>query len=368
VNEKYIAFYSPMKPVEHRTPSGDRLMARLLVNGLEHAGFRVQIASQLRVFLRQPYSQIMHASLIEQANVEIQRLSTQWEQFGKPQLWFCYHPYYKSPDLIGPSMCQRFNVPYVTAEASYSKRRSQGEWGVVQASVLSTISHAAINICLTERDRQGLRAVSANARLAMLPPFIDTTKFTGTPSRPDTARLVSVAMMRAGDKMDSYTVLAAALERLLHLPWTISIVGDGPLRSEVHALFSAIPQERLQWHGLLEQKDIAQLLYRSTLYVWPGCGEAYGLAYLEAQASGVPVAAFDTAGVPEVVDHGITGVLTPEGNEQAYATAISRLLCEPQLLKEMSSKAALNARQYHSLEPASAALREILEQHVGVEV
>ena len=62
------------------------------------------------------------------------------------------------------------------------------------------------------------------------------------------------------------------------------------------------------------------------IYVWPGCGEAYGLAYLEAQAAGMPVVAQATAGVPAVVRHGETGILTPEGDVAAYAAAIRDLI------------------------------------------
>ena len=54
-------------------------------------------------------------------------------------------------------------------------------------------------------------------------------------------------------------------------------------------------------------------------YVWPGTGEAYGIAYMEAQAAGLPVVAQKTAGVPEVVKDGVTGTLTAAGDASAFA-------------------------------------------------
>ncbi len=60
--------------------------------------------------------------------------------------------------------------------------------------------------------------------------------------------------------------------------------------------------------------------------MWPGSGEAYGIAYLEAQAAGLPVIAQWTAGVPEVVEDGVTGLLTLEGDVAAYAEAIRRMI------------------------------------------
>ena len=346
-------------------------MGRLLVKCLERAGFCVDIASDLRAFLRDPDNKSEDTSLRKQAFHEVDRLSAQWTQHGAPLLWFCYHPYFKSPDLIGPEMCHRFDIPYVTAEASYSPRRGQGSWAPAQETVLKSINQAAVNICFTERDRVGLRSASNTATLAMLRPFIDTSAFladelSNNALHRDSARLSVVAMMRAGDKMNSYIRLAESLKHLMHLPWTLSVVGDGPLRSDVHSLFNELPAERMEWHGLLEPPEIASLLARSALYVWPGCGEAYGLAYLEAQAAGVPVVAFDTAGVPEVVEHDTSGILTPEGDDEAYAGAIAALLNNPQRLGTLSRNAVARVKRYHSLEPASAALHGILKTHGGI--
>ena len=54
-------------------------------------------------------------------------------------------------------------------------------------------------------------------------------------------------MMRPGDKLASYTMLAKALERLGEVPWTLSIVGDGPVRAEVMAAFAGFPASRIEW-------------------------------------------------------------------------------------------------------------------------
>lgn len=342
-------------------------MARLLIECFERSGHQVDVASHLRAFLRDPHSESDKNHLMEQAALEVQRLSALWEEQGPPALWFCYHPYFKSPDLIGPVMCERFDVPYVTAEASYSKRRTQGVWGPMQEQVLASINSAAVNICFTERDRLGLYNASNSASLTRLKPFIDTASFANETTRQDTPRLVAVAMMRSGDKMDSYVRLAMALEHITHLPWTLSVVGDGPAQTDVHAVFSQLPAERLEWHGQLEPPDIAALLAGCSLYVWPGCGEAYGLAYLEAQAAGVPVVAYETAGVPEVVDNGYSGVLTPEGDDEAYAAAIASLLDNPSKLAQMSSNALAHVRRSHSLEPASVAMQAILKRYVGID-
>ena len=365
VPETRIAFYSPLKPAGHPIPSGDGLMGGLLIDCLTRAGYKVDIASQLRVFLKDPNDEAYKYIQMDQANLEIQRLNKVWKQHGAPRLWFCYHSYYKSPDLIGPELCDAFDIPYITAEASYSNRRNQGVWGPMQKRVLSSINRAAVNICFTERDRVGLHKASPGAKLEKLRPFIDSAEFGQHPKCPEPYHLVTVAMMRSGDKMNSYIRLAASLKMLMHLPWTLSIIGDGPLREEVHNLFNDFPVDRIVWHGQQDRAGIAAIFARSALYVWPGCGEAYGLAYLEAQAAGLPVIAFETAGVPEVVDNGYSGILTPVGDDTAYAQAISSLLGNNQLYSNMADNAALHVQHKHTNVQASKRLHAIVQGCIG---
>ncbi len=340
-------------------------MSRLLMQALEMAGYDVRIASSLRAFIRDPLDSSFVNDIVQTAELEIERLSALWNIEGPPLCWFCYHPYYKSPDLIGPILCRRYDVPYITAEASYSPRRETSAWGEMQDTVLEAINQAAVNLCFTERDKVGLQQASATASLAKVRPFIDATPFFGSDTVRKNRHMVVVAMMRSGDKMNSFEHLAAALNQLHGVPWTLSVIGHGPLYDQVQECFREIPEKRVQWHGLLEQSAIAELLAKSSLYVWPGCGEAYGLAYLEAQAAGVPVVAFDIAGVPEVVDHGKTGLLTEGLNDELYAQAIASLLNDEKQLTTMSSNAVEHVRNFHSLPRASATLAEQLQRVVG---
>jgi glycosyltransferase involved in cell wall biosynthesis len=173
-------------------------------------------------------------------------------------------------------------------------------------------------------------------------------------------------MMRPGDKLDSYRILAAALEQVRDAAWTLSIVGDGPMREEIGRLFAGFEPERVHWHGQMEQDEIATLLSRSAVYLWPGCGEAYGLAYLEAQAAGLPVVAQAIAGVPSVVMDGRTGLLAPEGDVSAYAAAIRRLLSDEKERVRLASGARDFVRDDRSLAVASLRLIDIIEQFTGL--
>jgi len=355
-----IAFYAPLKAPDHPVPSGDRLMARMLVACLRAAGHRVTVASNLRAYLGRSDDVAGWGALQDAARAEIARIEREWA-IAAPDLWFSYHPYYKSPDLIGPALAHRFGLPWVTCEASYSARRNLGIWAEMQALALDMVKGAALNLCLTDRDRAGLVAAAPGVSVARFPPFIDASPFAAPPA-PEPGHLVTVAMMRAGDKLDSYRFLARALALLpKSLDWRLSVAGDGTERAEVEALFAGLPPGRINWLGQLSRDAVAVLLSRAALYVWPGFGEAYGLAYLEAQAAGAPVVSQAVAGVPEVVAAGLTGVLTPEGDAPAFAAAIATQLSDAALRGRMAVAARDRMLQQHDMVGAAQRLDALLQ-------
>ena len=359
-----IAFYAPLKSPDHPVPSGDRLMARQIMTVLRMAGHQVDVASELRSFTPTPEAGL-RAEIARQAEGEVTRLLGRSHSESPPDLWFTYHPYYKTPDLIGPPVSRQFGIPYVTAEASYSRRHDDNGWGENQRLIADAVRSAAVNLCFTERDRIGLVDAIPDGRYERFLPFIDATPFGSPRGASASNRLITVAMLRRGDKFDSYVMLAEALKLIRDHDWTLTVIGDGPMRAEVPALFSAFDGDRITWLGERSTPEIAAELATAGIYVWPGCNEAYGLAYLEAQAAGLPVVAQATAGVPEVVMDGITGLLTPAGDLKAYADAIAQLLNDEEQRRIMAEAAHGFVHRERSLSAAAKRLEIILRKHLG---
>jgi glycosyltransferase involved in cell wall biosynthesis len=356
-----IAFYAPLKPPDHPVPSGDRQMARLLIAALERGGHTVEVVSRLRAYLTDN-TQPLLAKLQDEAAGEINRISQHWREGGLPDLWITYHPYYRAPDLLGPRLTSAASIGYVTVEASHAPKRDRTGWAEAQAFVVEAVRAAALNICVTARDRDGLMRLGSEIRTERLLPFIDTEAYGDLPAHNPGrgTNLIAVAMMRKGDKFDSYRMLASALQRLGDVPWQLTVIGDGPLRDEIKAMFGGLLPGRMNWIGEVPPGDVAKYLAQADLYCWPGCGEAYGLAYLEAQAAGTPVVAQDTAGVPEVVLNGTTGLLTPTGDVEAYAKAIRMLATDKAMRERLSGAARQFVLSERSLEVASVSLNELL--------
>jgi glycosyltransferase involved in cell wall biosynthesis len=351
-----------MKPPDDPTPSGDRTMARAFKTALERAGHSVTLASRLRTHLRAP-DPARQSALAAAAEDELERLATIWKRDGAPDLWFTYHNYHKAPDLLGPPLTRRFDLPYALAEASHAPRRVEA-WTTWFAAAERATRAADLLVCLTERDRAGIEPLAhAGSRMLDLPPFLDLEGVPPPPAaRPDgPVRLVTVAMMRPGDKLDSYRFLAEALSTIPSSDWQLAIVGSGAARPDVEAAFNPLPALNLRWHGMLDPPAIRRCLSEAQLFVWPGFGEAFGLAYLEAQAIGLPVVALDVAGVSSVVEADRTGLLVSAPTPATFGAAITTLIEDWEQRERLGRQAADFVRNERSLTAAARRLDRALQ-------
>ncbi len=348
-----------MKPPDDPVPSGDRTMARQLVKAMEFAGHEVKLVSRLKCRVRSP--DVLH-SLRTDAAREVERIAGDWTAGCVPDLIVTYHVYYKSPDLVGAALASRFKIPYVTIEASYAGKRDHDDWAAAQAVSSAAIRLAALNVCFTERDTQGVRQLVSPARVTLLPPFADFSGVVRERNPEDAGgpvELLAVAMMLKGNKLESFRLLAEAIRHLRSSNWQLTIVGDGPKREEVEAIFSGLG--RVRFAGQMDGAGVAGYLAESDVFAWPGYREAFGLAYLEAQGAGLPVVAMNSGGVEAVVKDGETGVLTPEGDAKKFAAALDELIDDWQRRVAMGRRARVFARQERGLASASAQLGEMLQ-------
>ena len=365
-----IAFYAPMKPPTHRVPSGDRAVARLLIRALRQQGHEVFLASTLRAY-DGTGDHRRQLKLAKRGAAHAKRLIDEWRD-AAPDAWFTYHLYHKAPDYLGPRIADTFDVPYLVAEPSVAMKQQDGPWSLGFAVAAAALRRADGLFTMTPEDEAGLADIQIDPeRCHRLPPFLDTRPYAlqrHKAARREVARrygldprktwLLTVAMMRPGDKLASYRRLAAAVDRLAGDDWSLLIVGDGPCRAEVETLFAG----RAIFAGALPERSLPLHYAAADLFVWPAVNEAYGMALLSAQAAGVPVIAGRERGVPEVVADGQTGVLTSPGDDQAFAKAVDTLLADPDRRAAMSAKAAETVRRDHSLERAGAILTHVIDR------
>ena len=379
-----IAFYAPLKSPTHGTPSGDRRVAGLLMQALGHAGHEVRLVSEFRAYDGNGDAQ-RQVLLRGQGTATGRELAAQWHAgppSARPDLWFTYHVYYKAPDWLGPAASAALGIPYVIAEASYAPKRAGGPWAIGHEAVRDAISRADLVLCPTHDDIACLAPlVAARERIVMLPPFLDALPFRAARDARNVHRarlaaehgldasvpwIVVAAMMRPGDKLASYRSLAAVLGRLQDLPWRLIVAGDGPARAEVEAALHRVVAGRTHFLGELSPGELAAVQAAGDLCLWPAVNEAYGMAMLEAQAAGIPVVSCALRGVPDIVEHGRTGLLAPPGDEAALARLARQLLCDAPQREAMGRRAAAFAGIERSIEAAGRRLGAALARvHTG---
>lgn len=357
-----IAFYAPLKPPDHDVPSGDRRVAQLLFDALRLAGHDPFIASHVRSldYIGRPYRQKKLASDGQKA---AGRLIARWRARpkGAPALWFTYHLYYKAADWLGPAVSAALGIPYVVAEASFAPKRAGGPWDISHRAVEVALRRADRVIGLNPADREAVLPLLASPdRYVELPPFLDASGYTAPPRQPRAnPQLVTVAMMRPGDKLASYRVLGAALASLLDLDWTLEVIGGGPARPEVEAALAPLGS-RVRFVGEAGESGVAARLAAADLFVWPAINEAFGMAILEAQASGLAAVAGNSGGVGAVVADGKAGLLVPPGDIAAFAAAVRQLIEDPARRAAFGVAARRNVERRHDLVSAAQQLGAVL--------
>jgi len=368
-----IAFYAPLKSPFHDTPSGDRRVAGLYLEALTRGGHEVALASDLRSYNPDGNDAAWRA-LSQAAESVASRLIREAESgdpAGRPELWFTYHCYHKAPDWIGPRVSRALGIPYVIAEPSHAPKRARGVWSTGYEAAGTAIASADLLICPTRFDIACVSTLlSSPGKLVYLPPFLDVAPYGSVDDRaalraalaskhqldPSVPWMVVAAMMRPGDKQASYLSLARSLEKLADLGWHLLVAGDGPAQFEIRQALAAVAPGRTRFLGRLDQAALAQLFTAGDMYVWPGVNEAYGMALLEAQASGLPVVSVISRGIPDVVESGRTGLLAPPDAPQALADLVRRLILDGPLRARLGNAARRFANSARSIDAAAAIL------------
>lgn len=358
-----VAFYAPMKAPDHPVPSGDREIARLTLRALELAGFAPFVTSDLRIFDGKGNAAIQ-ADLNDRAAQKVADLIAELPPRA-PALWFTYHCHYKAPDLVGPSVAKALGIPYAISEPSISAKRRDGPWAGFARASDAAIAQADCLFWSTARDAPALEAAGHKDRMVHLKPFIDPGPTVPARDAHEPLRLLTVAMMRPGDKLESFRRLAAGLHALdagarptepgaLGLApeitdWSLDIHGDGPARPDVQALFGDWP-DRVRFHGAGDGDTIRGAYERADILVWPGVGEGVGMVYLEAQATALPVVSEDHPAQRDIV-------FTPLAAADDSAAFAEAIRFHANQRKALGQTIQNKIQSHHSLTAAADTLR-----------
>lgn len=148
------------------------------------------------------------------------------------------------------------------------------------------------------------------------------------------------------------------------------IVGDGPLRG--------VTEEWIAKHGLsdhvrilgnLPQHEVARLMGEMDIFVAPnviandGMMEGIPVSLIEAMAAGKPVVAAAISGIPELVQHDVSGILVDAAYAERLADAVRRLLADPQLCERMGRNGQKKVRAEFDVRDTSRGVIGLFDRH-----
>lgn len=156
------------------------------------------------------------------------------------------------------------------------------------------------------------------------------------------------------------------LQALEEVPghWHATIVGTGNHLAACKALAAKLDvAHRVTFAGWVDHAALDAYYARAAVSVvpsrWP---EPFGMVGIEAMARGRPVVAFAVGGIPDWLEHGVTGLLAREADTGALAEYLSRLLADPELAALLGARAATRVRERYRPERCLDQLTQVLRE------
>ena len=216
---------------------------------------------------------------------------------------------------------------------------------------------AVIAMTPSERDFLVARGV-ASERVSIVGAGVDAASVQGGDGERFRARLglgrrpiVFSVGANAYDKGTVHTV--DAMRRFWESGHDAALVLAGPRLSHFDAYLTRLPSAREHLHvlGPISDDERRDLYAAGDIFVLPSRTDSFGIVYLEAWACGKPVIGARAGGVPDVIRHGVDGLLVPFGDTGALAEAIASLLDDPERARAMGAagRDTLPARSWEAV-------------------
>jgi glycosyltransferase involved in cell wall biosynthesis len=152
--------------------------------------------------------------------------------------------------------------------------------------------------------------------------------------------LLSVTRLVRTDVLKGVDVVLRAMPEILRRcpEARYVIVGGGNDRATLEQLAAKLGVTgRVEFRGELSDESLCRAYQEADVFVLPSQTEGFGIVYLEAMYSGLPVVAARAGGAPNVVEDGVTGILVAPGDEKQIVSAVSGLLLEPEERRKLGA-------------------------------
>jgi glycosyltransferase involved in cell wall biosynthesis len=172
-----------------------------------------------------------------------------------------------------------------------------------------------------------------------------------------------VLCIAAHNEKKAIDILIRALPLLRDIdpPFKLLLAGDGPLRQKLEALASSLGvQDRVEFLGHQERHQIKGLLHGCEAFVLPSRSEPFGVAIIEALACRKPVVASAVGGIPEIIEHGTSGILVAPDDPELLAEGLRSVLTDSDLKRKLGANGYSRVTERFCLEHTGAAYEAVL--------
>ncbi len=176
--------------------------------------------------------------------------------------------------------------------------------------------------------------------------------------------IVMISIGRLAPEKNWPTLLHAAALVIKDIPqFRFVLIGDGPDRKSLEDLAKELGiQKRVTFTGSLPFAETPSYMKAANLFGFASITETQGLATLEAMAAGLPVVAVNASGTRDILKHGQQGYLV-ENDANALASAIKRLLSNPERMQKFA-QAAYKKAQSFNIQKLTDKLLDVYEQAI----
>lgn len=231
------------------------------------------------------------------------------------------------------AICRRYGIPYVLhlhgggypqflARGNRLTRAAIGRLFLAAARVL--VLGASWRVFV--RDRIGVPV----ERIAVLPNAVPAGPDASGVARADPPLIVFAGLIHRNKGVDTL-LEALAAPQVRSLPWQATLAGGGDLAPYRACIAARGLAGRVELPGWTAAAEVRSLFARASIFVLPSLIENLPLALLEAMSYGLCPVVTPVGAIPEVVCHGVSGLIVPAGEPGALAEALRKLLGDPVL-------------------------------------
>lgn len=252
-------------------------------------------------------------------------------RLGKPFFAYCHGNDFLNPWLsCGHRWLERIRKPYAAAVRHPLRRRAIRR-------ALTAVRHLLTNSDATAAllsERMGSR----EDRISVCPPGVDDRFFQERRAQPpgDRLRLLTVCRLNrstARKNVDGVLLAISSLRSRAAIDYTV--VGSGDDLTRLHGLATRLGiAEQVHFPGSVDQDQLLACYAAADLFILASKAtttdvEGFGIVYLEASASGVPVLCSRQGGATEAVREGVNGIVLASSAPESIAAGIERYLSDP---------------------------------------